>query len=1051
MKNALKITLIILGCLAVLAGGLFLVYKLKFDPYRGTSDLFTDSMRLEEEISVAQAVEDIDYCMGMMRSRHPAWLEENNERVRAVEETYLHEVESLNADEDGVITVLDEWCIISRITHELYDGHTRVWCRYSDERYISDFSQVDEYGLPVKINGEDVDDIEARFLDVYQYEMEEYARQVFASKIFINESYLKWVGVDVSDGVTFTYDTPEGEKDFHYDFVPIGEVAGRESSGDDDGFVHYSIDTENKIGIFTLESCDYNDEYIQTVKDFFNAVHDNSCENVIVDLRWNGGGSSYCADEFLKYLPVPSYYSWPSHVRFGDLLVKNDKELVTNHRKDPVFAGNVYVLTNLASFSAAMDFAMLVMDNGMGTVVVQHCGNLPDSYGDILNFTTPNSGLHFDVSYKRWFRVDETKAGEPLEPDYPCDSDEAMDVAYSLILGTYTSDTGKINDNGKPIADFYEFINADWEKKQEESGTEYYMYADDERNLVRSRVYDILENTDLSTLSEDDDLYKVITLYRELMDTSTVPERMDVIRERVEKINSAKTLNDLYALYADEEYALYDLILDFDIEPDDNGYISFRYAPEPNTQAIASVAETLELEDENPDTEFFYAYMNEFGFSKERTNEIFSNASQAANMVEKYSEAASVSPYLYYFGEEKLSDAGVTLPIIEILDGCLPKSSHDYFLADESVTDFWNELYTPENFEYLRDHMILGCAIGGFIPSGYQEFMGLEDVEYYELILTAVMNNCKDVLAKEYMIRYADEETLSGIRDMSQEVKSEAARIFETTEWMSSESREAASAKVLRTRISFGENGAPHMLYDYEITGNAFKDYVDMCLSFDRFEAAQTFKTDDVRQIFGYELFDVNARYYDRYNKLVISSGLMCSSHCSSEAPFEERLGSMGVTIAHEIFHAFDSKGIGYDLDGYFISWITDDELREYYSRLASLAGTLDGMDIGFGRTLNGNLMTDETVADLMAVRVCLNILSEREDPDYDLFFRTFAESKAEYYTESAMDYVETEPHLPGRIRVNFVLGQFDEFYDTYDIDENSPWYVPEDSRISIF
>ena len=41
--------------------------------------------------------------------------------------------------------------------------------------------------------------------------------------------------------------------------------------------------------------------------------------------------------------------------------------------------------------------------------------------------------------------------------------------------------------------------------------------------------------------------------------------------------------------------------------------------------------------------------------------------------------------------------------------------------------------------------------------------------------------------------------------------------------------------------------------------------------------------------------------------------------------------------------------------------------------------------------------------------------------------------------------------HLIGKERVNHILGQFDEFYKVYDIDENSPYYVPEDKRLSVF
>ena len=69
MKKALKIILIIIGVLAVIAGGLFLTYKLKFDPYRGTDKVFAESMQLDEEISVTSAIQDMEYVMDISNAR----------------------------------------------------------------------------------------------------------------------------------------------------------------------------------------------------------------------------------------------------------------------------------------------------------------------------------------------------------------------------------------------------------------------------------------------------------------------------------------------------------------------------------------------------------------------------------------------------------------------------------------------------------------------------------------------------------------------------------------------------------------------------------------------------------------------------------------------------------------------------------------------------------------------------------------------------------------------------------------------------------------------
>ncbi len=433
-----KVILSVVIGIFVLAGILFAIYKLALDPYRGVNRSTVESLPLDDVITVEQAIEDMDYVMEMYRDRHPAWLEDSNERVDAVEAMYESEVQNLRNSGEYGITVLEEWKAISRIMHLLYDGHSSVYSVSDSMLYIDDFSQLREIGRPVKINGEPYEAVLERFCNVFQYEMESYARAVFDSNVICNENYLRWSDVDTSEGLDLTYDMGDGtEETFHYEFVPIDEVKGYDSSteGDAAPWVCYDIDRENGIGIFTLTSCNYNKEYKETVKEFFEAVNEAGVDNVIVDLRWNGGGSSMVGDEFVHYLDVDSYYGWPSHVRFGPILYKNDRPLIRNHIQNPVFDGNVYILTNKQTFSAAMDFTMIVMDNGLGTVVGEECGNLPDSYGDILTFDTPNSHLTFTISYKRWFRVDADKTGQPLTPDYPCPSEEALDKAYELILG----------------------------------------------------------------------------------------------------------------------------------------------------------------------------------------------------------------------------------------------------------------------------------------------------------------------------------------------------------------------------------------------------------------------------------------------------------------------------------------------------------------------------------------------------------------------------------------------------------------------------------------
>ncbi|MCL2169936.1 MAG: hypothetical protein FWB74_07920, partial [Defluviitaleaceae bacterium] len=44
-----------------------------------------------------------------------------------------------------------------------------------------------------------------------------------------------------------------------------------------------------------------------------------------------------------------------------------------------------------------------------------------------------------------------------------------------------------------------------------------------------------------------------------------------------------------------------------------------------------------------------------------------------------------------------------------------------------------------------------------------------------------------------------------------------------------------------------------------------------------------------------------------------------------------------------------------------------------------------------------------------------------------------------------------TSPHLPPKLRVNFILAQLDEFYEVFNITQGDGMYIPAQNRISFW
>lgn len=424
-KINIAIAVSVIAIVVILASTLGWYYGVFTNPYYGTTVKYKEPLNFNEILSEKQAKADLNYVIGRLRDKHPAWLEDDNDLAERAEEIYASEFSKIS----GQQTVLNVWRATSKICAVLSDAHTGT--RYfKNYKFINDFSGVQVNGYPVSIDGVNTAELYERSKSLYSYETEKYLENNFYTSYLYNDANLALMGINTDDGVDFLF---ENGVEIHYNFVDADKVTGTNSSPSDSKWVSYDIDETRNIGIFTLKNCVANDEYKSVVAEFFKEVNAKGIDNIAVDLRNNGGGNSAVADIFVTYLNVDNYKTWSGYKRKGNKLVSFDSDTVTVDKKSDAFGGKIFVLTSVNTFSSAMDFAMIISDNGIGEIVGEASGNLPDCYIDALGFQLPHSRLSLNVSWKRNFRIDRSKSGQPINPDYPCSSRYALDKVYELI------------------------------------------------------------------------------------------------------------------------------------------------------------------------------------------------------------------------------------------------------------------------------------------------------------------------------------------------------------------------------------------------------------------------------------------------------------------------------------------------------------------------------------------------------------------------------------------------------------------------------------------
>ena len=188
----------------------------------------------------------------------------------------------------------------------------------------------------------------------------------------------------------------------------------------------------------------------------FTTFRERNLHTLVIDLRKNGGEDSRVGDMLVSYITDQPYrmfaridaklskqaLEWLR--RYGEEILEDDiasavGETVTGEppleTPPPTslrFGGDVFVLTSRCTASSATDFAAVVKDFGLGTVVGEETGGLPTDFGDSIIFTLPETGLELRVSYKYFVRPGGFDDGRGVLPD--CET-VAKDAKQAVLLG----------------------------------------------------------------------------------------------------------------------------------------------------------------------------------------------------------------------------------------------------------------------------------------------------------------------------------------------------------------------------------------------------------------------------------------------------------------------------------------------------------------------------------------------------------------------------------------------------------------------------------------
>ena len=415
----------------------------------------------------------------------------------------------------------------------------------------------------------------------------------------------------------------------------------------------------------------------------------------------------------------------------------------------------------------------------------------------------------------------------------------------------------------------------------------------------------------------------------------------------------------------------------------------------------------------------------------------------------------------------------------EILNKCTPL--HDQMVSQGLIRegDQWESAfqtmenmtyqyiqsqYREENLDLFKAIVCLSMyhyAMNYLDPATYakanESFPDLDEKAAYDYMA----HHTQYLAEKLYADAYISKETRQQIRELTEECKQALADRMLHCEWLSEESRKNAAKKAEEMKVIIM---TPEEPMDFEPLLKAIDvegiSLLQAAIQYDQtvlrllLALAGTPYARGHRFLETDSMLQTNAVYSPPYNAFLMMGGILLPRFCDTSSR-ETLLATLGQTIAHEMSHGFDANSIQYNWEGKDPSPLTEEDLKKYQERAMRLVENLNGIQLtDDGISLEGSKKLIEETADLLGLRLVLDLAEKTEGFDYDLFFRRLARKLFRSFStrEEAMSNYEDDAHPPHYVRANYTFAQFEEFYRTYPaVQEGTGMYFAPENRATLW
>lgn len=381
------------------------------------------------------------------------------------------------------MTKMQFFKVASPLVAAIGDGHTEIYVPFRD------FNRSNPYWLPmsveidiptmsltvtgdecdeipkgaeiVSINGRTADEIIETLLGYVSGESKPYR----ANKI--NNSFNQWFSIiDDSEKYSVEYVFEGNTHKKEVEGIRLKDFVAdlSEKRKDDTDFklppmskFSYTLIDSVSTCLFRFDHFDHKSLEDRSLHRFLDSmlmdIVNKNIQNLIIDLRYNGGGDSRVGDLILACISKVPFaqigrtkarvsdqsrkrHKWVRDMEDGIFESKESPEKLIrpNPKANKFIKGDIYLLTSLRTFSSASKFAWAFHHFDMGAIVGEETGGHIVSFGEAIEFQLPNTGMGYRSSWKEFYNYGATDADRHgVIPDVEVPATQALDKALEII------------------------------------------------------------------------------------------------------------------------------------------------------------------------------------------------------------------------------------------------------------------------------------------------------------------------------------------------------------------------------------------------------------------------------------------------------------------------------------------------------------------------------------------------------------------------------------------------------------------------------------------